>query len=318
MWTKSALVGSSAVEIEALEQRKLLQHHRTLRPRTGLAHGVAAVVVGERRLDMGVPARHVVAGEHAVMRFAAGVHHRLRAAEAVDRLGDETLRPDLARRFDLAHAVAAGAFRLAQHARVGLGQRLVGEQRSRLGHLAAGEIDRRRCRPILAEQLFDGGDGGVRALDQGMAVAGIVDRRRQHVGEPHGAVVAQQQHPGVERARHAGREQAGARHHVEAEAAVMRDGGLGRRRTLAADHLGLAGAHVVEDDRHVAARTIEMRLDHLQREGGGDGGIEGIAAFLQRRHADRGGDPVGRGDHAEGPFDLGPGGERVGIDILHR
>ena len=26
-----------AVEIEALEQRKLLQHHRTLRPRTGLA-----------------------------------------------------------------------------------------------------------------------------------------------------------------------------------------------------------------------------------------------------------------------------------------
>jgi hypothetical protein len=27
---------------------------------------------------------------------------------------------------------------------------------------------------------------------------------------------------------------------------------------------------------------------------------------------------VGRRDHTEGPFDLGPGGERVGIDILHR
>ena len=98
----------------------------------------------------------------------------------------------------------------------------------------------------------------------------------------------------------------------------MRDGGLGRRRTLAADHLGLALAHVVEDDRHVAARTVEMRLDHLQREGGGDGGIEGVAAFLQRRHADGGRDPVGRGDHAERALDLGPGGERIRIDVFHR
>ena len=116
-----------AIEIEALEQRQLLQHHRPLRPRAGLADGVAAVVVGERRLDMGVPARHVVAREHAVMRLAAGVHHRLRAAEAVDRLGDEALRPGLARRFDLRDAVAAGGLRRAQQARIGFGQRLVGE-----------------------------------------------------------------------------------------------------------------------------------------------------------------------------------------------
>ena len=240
MWTKSALVGSRLSRSKPFQQRQLLQHHRTLRPRAGLAYGVAAVVVGERRLDMGVPARHVVAGEHAVVGLPAGVHHRLRAAEAVDRLGDEALRPCLARRFDLAHAIAARALRLAQHARVGLGQRLVGEQRAGLRHLAAREIDRRRCRPVFAKERLDGRDGGVRALDQGMAVAGVIDRRRQHVGEPHGAVVAQQQHPGVEHAGHAGRKQAGAGHHVEAEAAVMRDGGLGRRRPLAADHFGLA------------------------------------------------------------------------------
>src|SRR5262245_65567311 len=32
-----------AIEVEALEQRQLLQHHRALRPRAGLADGVAAV-----------------------------------------------------------------------------------------------------------------------------------------------------------------------------------------------------------------------------------------------------------------------------------
>ena len=87
---------------------------------------------------------------------------------------------------------------------------------------------------------------------------------------------------------------------------------------LAADHLGAAALHIVHDDRHIAARAVEVRLDHLQREGGGDGGIEGIAAFLERRHPDRGRNPVGRRHHAESALDLGPGGERVRIDVFHR
>ena len=169
----SALVGSAILEVEALEQRELLQHHRALRPRAGLAQGVAAVVVGERRLDVGLPARHVVAGEHAAMGLAAHVHHLLRAAEAVDRLGDEALRPGLARGFDLLDAIAAGALGLAQHARIGLGQRLVGEERAGRRHLAAGKIDRRRGRPIVAKEVRDRRDGCIRALDQGMAVGGV-------------------------------------------------------------------------------------------------------------------------------------------------
>ena len=66
----------------------------------------------------GLPARHVLAGEHAAVALAAGVHDVLGAAEAVDRLGDEALRPHLARALDLVLA-AAGASRFAQHARVG-------------------------------------------------------------------------------------------------------------------------------------------------------------------------------------------------------
>ncbi len=171
---------------------------------------------------------------------------------------------------------------------------------------------------MLAEQFLDGGDRGIGALDQRMTVRRIGDGRGQHVGESQRSVVTQQQHPGVEHARHAGGEQPGARHHVEAEAAVVGDGGAGRSRSLAADDLHLAALDVEHDDRNVAARAVEMRLHHLQREGGGDRRVEGVAALLQGRHADRGGDPMGRGDDAERAFDLRPGGEWVGIDVAHQ
>ncbi len=307
-----------AVEIETLGERELLQGHQPLRPRARLEHGVAAVVVGDRRLDGRLPFRHVVAGQHAAMAPAGGVHDVLRAAELVDRFRDEALAPRLARALDLGLAVAA-VLRLAQDALVGVGDLRIGEMRAGLRHLAAGQIHRRRRRPVFVEQVLDGVDGGADALDQRIAVARIADRGRQHVGDAHRAVVAQQRHPGVERAGNAGREQAGAGDEIEAElVAVMRDGGAGRHRALPADHLGLAAPHVVEDHRHVAARAVEVRLDHLQRERGRAGRIEGVAAALQDAHADGGRDPMGRGDDAEGAFDLGARGERIGIDEIHR
>ena len=104
------------VERIALEQRQLLQRHRTLAPDAGLAHRVAAVVVGQRRFDGWLPARHVVAGQNAAVRLARHVHELLCAAEPVDRFGNETLRPGFAGALDLGNAVATGALRLAQHA----------------------------------------------------------------------------------------------------------------------------------------------------------------------------------------------------------
>ena len=73
---------------------------------------------------------------------------------------------------------------------------------------------------------------------------GIGNRRREHVGEPQRAVVAQEQHPGVEGAGNARREKAGTRDQVKTERAAIVDGKPGRRRPLAADHLGFsAGGH---------------------------------------------------------------------------
>ena len=252
------------------------------------------------------------------MPLAAGVHDLLGAAEAVDRFGDKAVRPGFARALDLRDAIAAGALGFLDDAAIGCRERLVGEQRAGRRHFVVRQIDRGRGRPILAEQLRHRGDRGIGALEQRMAVLRVADRRRQHVGKRHGAVVAQQHHPGLERAGHAGGEQPGAGHEIEAFAAVMRDGGAGRRHALAADHLRLAAAHVVENDRHVAARPVEMRLDHLQRERGRDRGVERIAAVFQNAHADRGRDPVRRGDHAERAFDLRPRGEGVRIDVGHK
>jgi len=91
----------------------------------------------------------------------------------------------------------------------------------------------------------------------------------------------------------------------------------GGRRTLPANHFRLAASRVVHDHRHVAAGAVEMRLDHLQGERGGDRGIEGVAAFFQRRHADSRRDPMSGRNDAEGPFDLRARRERVRIDDAH-
>jgi hypothetical protein len=60
-----------------------------------------------------------------------------------------------------------------------------------------------------------------------------------------------------------------------------------------------------------------MGLDHLEREGGGNRGVEGVAAFFQGGHAYGGGDPVRGRDHAEGTVDLGACREWIGVDVFH-
>ena len=64
-------LGIGTVEAEALRERQLLQHHRALAPEAALAQRVAAILVGGRRFDARLPARHVVAREHAAMALAA-------------------------------------------------------------------------------------------------------------------------------------------------------------------------------------------------------------------------------------------------------
>ena len=73
----------------------------------------------------------------------------------------------------------------------------------------------------------------------------------------------------------------------------------------------------MNDDRDIAAQAVEMRLDDLKRECGGNCGVEGVTAFLQRRHADGRGNPVRRSDDTECAFDFRTRREWAGIDAAH-
>ena len=57
--------------------------------------------------------------------------HRLLAAEAVDRRGDEALIPGAPRRLDLRFAIAAGALGRREDPGIGGGERRVAEQAAR-------------------------------------------------------------------------------------------------------------------------------------------------------------------------------------------
>ncbi len=302
-------------QVVAVEQGELLQEDRALAPGTGLGDGQPVVVVRDGRLQPGAPGRQVLAGEQAAVPLPGHVHH-LGGGELADLLGDEAVVPGATGGLELPVAIAARRLRLGENAGVGGGERSVGEPAARRGHAAARQVHLRRRLPVLAEQVGDAGDRPADRGDQRIAVLRVTDRVAQHVAEPERAVLAQQQQPAAERARHGRGEQPAARHQVEAEARVRLGGRGGGRGALAADHERLAAPSVVPDDRHLAGRSAHVRLDDLEGEPDGDRRVERVAALLKYGHARRRREPVRRRHHPEGPRKLRPRGELW--DFRHR
>ena len=239
----------------------------------------------------------------------AGRVHQLGAVEAVDRLGHEALVERTARGLDLADAVAAGRFGFGENAPVGFGDRRRAERLVRMRRLAVHEPDLAGARPFGLEVVDRRNDGADDARHQRKAVLGVADRIGEHVARLERAVVAQQQHPAVERAGHDGGQQSGAGHLLEAHRGEARDGRVGRKRSLSADHLRRVRAGAQHDRRQFAARPVEVRLDDLQHEAGRDRGIERVAAALEHRHAGLCRQPVRGRDRAERAADIRSGGE---------
>jgi hypothetical protein len=238
---------------------------------------------------------------------AGGVEHLLSPAKTVDRVGDKAPVPGLASALDLPLAATVGGFR--KDAAIGRRESRIAEQPSRRGRRPVGQVDRGRGRPLAAEQLGDRRDDLADAADRRVAVLGVADRRAENLGERHRPVIAQEAHPGAERRGNGGGEEPGARDQIETELAELGDRRGGGRHALTADDLATAVRLAPHEDRGLAERTVQMRLDDLQRESGGRHGVERITALFQHAHADGGSDPVGRGDDPEGAADLGPGGK---------
>ena len=252
---------------------------------------------------------HVLIGGMEVVAAARGVEHLFAAAEAVDRFGDKAAVPRVARPLDAALAVAAAGRRLGQHAAIGRRQRRVAEQPAGQRRAAAGQVDRRRTRPLAAKQLGDGHDRVADARHQRMALLRVAERRFHQLGERQRAVVEREARPGIERAGHAGGEQPGTGNEVEAEFAEARDRRRLRRHALAADHPAMPLFRAVDEDRRLTQRAVQMRFDDLQGETGGDRRVERVAALFEDAHRHRRGEPMGRRDDPERAADLGPRGE---------
>ena len=225
--------GAHRREVEAREQRELLEHHRPLPPRPGLADRVPVVVERHRRLERRLPAAR---GRRRVSspRWRSAVESMTSVSRtSVDRLRHPAAVERVARRVDprLARPARATA-RAARRRRpaAGCGTARPGARR-RAGRSRPSSSTRSRSSsstPSIAAAIPG---------TTGIAVARVGDRRRHHVRELPRAEVAQHQHPGVERARHDRRERPDARDQVEparpANASIV---ARGRRRALAAQH----------------------------------------------------------------------------------
>jgi hypothetical protein len=146
-----------------------------------------------------------------------------------------------------------------------------------------------------------------------MAVSSVEDGRREDLFQRHRSIVSQQEKERVERARNARHQEARARNEIETEVSIIGDRGAARGRALAAYHLGTAALCVVKHDRSVAAGTVQMRLDYLERKRGGNRGIERVAAAFKHSHPNRARDPVGCRHDANVPWIPGLVVKRFGL-----
>ena len=261
--------GVEPVEVETLEQRQLLEGDRPLRPEPGLQHPVAPVVEPDGRLDRGLPcspcpgrsARPGWPGRTRPSRPGCGTSGRSPRRRSPD---------DQARRARGDPALAgAGGLGLGGDAVVGVGQRRVAEQGARHRHVAARQVHVGRGRPMVAEQRFHGADRRRRSARRWAGRGGRsgwrgpARRAPPRVPWRSSISIRASKVPGTQAAS---MPVPGMR--SSPRDAAMRDRQPGRRRPLAADHLGALRPRGVQDQRRVAGGAVEVGLDHLQREGG--------------------------------------------------
>ncbi len=113
----------------------------------------------------------------------------------------------------------------------------------------------------------------------GVAALGDLDRGREQLRERQLAEALGQRHPGRDRARHrhrvpAAHRRAGRIAAILAREILRRPGARRRPRRVEA----VQALAVPEDAEHVGAETVAAGLDERHRRGGGDRGIDGIAA----------------------------------------
>ena len=205
------------VQVEAGQQRELLQEDRALAPRAGLEHAVAAVVDGRagssavavqpaRSSPVSRPpwarpevSRHAVSAQNLAIASATKPRYQASRPAAIRRLAAAGGRTRLLER-------CGGTSRPAPGCAAATRRRAPRRPRSQ----TAADVGQSSVKVPL-----DRGDRGGDPLDGGEPALGVGDGRREDVLQPPGAPAFEHEQPGAERAGHGRGQQAGAGHEVQ-------------------------------------------------------------------------------------------------------
>ena len=248
-------IAAHPAQIELFDEVQFLQQHMAAGVGRRFVDVMPVVGGGDGR----IPARA------AVGEIAQGKQPALRLAEL----------DDFPRRFALVECIAPAVNDGAEGAgQPRLAQDLPGPQRR-----AAGREHRLRVGKLL-NHLVAGDNPGQHVADR-KAVVGQINGGVQQFGQRPRTVPGMRRQPAVHQPRHRHRQYA---FHRDAVATIQfRVGGIGRGAGSVAN-FHRAGLAVIHHNKPVAADARHIRLHHIQRGGGGNRGVKGVAAPLQSGH----------------------------------
>jgi len=164
----------------------------------------------------------------------------------------------------------------------------VDQELAHLRHASARKIDTRRTGPFIFEFLLQPGERSAQPRIDWEPFLGHLYRRLKHVFQPQTPKMLQRVCPRAERTRHGRRQKAIARDDVDLLCLEPLDGRGSGRVTLPVDGVDPFLPCTIDQDRHFAADAVRLRLEQVDRDPGGNTGIDCIAAFLEHAHARRG------------------------------
>ena len=152
----------------------------------------------------------------------------------------------------------------------------------------------RSGRRMARKFLFDRFPVGGNDLGDGEPVFSVVDGGLQKLREASAAKARAQLLPAIERSRYGDCIDSGAGHALVAILAHPFRGGEGAGAPGPVQPIELLRLCMVDEREEIAANPAHHRLDDVQHCGGGDGGVNRIAAVLQNS------EPRGRGERLAG------------------
>ena len=307
---RGAVVAHGA-QVKAAQDVQCLQHHRPLRP------GAAAIDIELVEADAtGRFDRAAEVGEVVGFDPAAVV-----TLVAQDRGGDVAPVERVARGVQPGETVAVGvrAF-LVRHVLQRASEVALHEHIARRRRFAIGQEYRGGGGPVGKVLHAHGELLGQERIGR-ETVAREADRGGCDLAERHGAKAGQRGNPDAGRGGDDAVQQALGDTAAVVAVEVLDAGGLGPDAN-AADHVALIGFGEVDHHRGDAAEADELAFQHVDREAGGDAGIDGVAAGFQDLQAGKRGvvvaghhDVVAR--HDVGAMGAGGAGEIARVDHGH-